>query len=127
MYISVIDNNASGKTANFLTSFFLPRFCVAKVLSFTLDSGIDVPPGINVAPPLKNFHIRILMHFYINQGIAVIFQFWLFSSKIFELIQQQQQQQHIDCMDLAIKNITFPSATTNLQYNCGMLLVEYKR
>ena len=29
------------------------------------------------------------------------FQFWLFSSKIFELIQQQQQ--HIDCMDLAIK------------------------
>ena len=31
------------------------------------------------------------------------FQFWLFSSKIFELIQQQEE--HIDCMDLAIKNI----------------------
>ena len=30
------------------------------------------------------------------------FQFWLFSIKIFELIQQQQQ--HINCMDLAIKN-----------------------
>ena len=38
MYISVIDNNASGKTANFLTSFFLPRFCVAKVLSFSTFS-----------------------------------------------------------------------------------------
>ena len=27
------------------------------------------------APPHKKFHIRILIHFYINQGIAVIFQF----------------------------------------------------
>ena len=34
------------------------------------------------------------------------FQFWLFSSKIFELIQEQQEaeeEEHIDCMDLAIK------------------------
>ena len=50
----------------------------------TLDSGIDVPPGINVAPPLKNFHIIILIHFYIKQGIVVIFQFFFpnFFSKI---------------------------------------------
>ena len=34
------------------------------------------------SPPLKNFHIRILIHFYINQGIAVIFQFFFF--KIFQ-------------------------------------------
>ena len=26
--------------------------------SSTLDSGIDVPPGINVAPPFKNIHIN---------------------------------------------------------------------
>ena len=47
------------------------------VLLTTLESGIDVAPGIEVAPstPLKNFHIRILIHFYINQGIAVIFQY----------------------------------------------------
>ena len=44
----------------------------------TLDSGIDVAPETNVAPPLKNFHIRFLMHFYINQGIAVIFLFFSF-------------------------------------------------
>ena len=31
------------------------------------------------------------------------FQFWLFSSKIFESIKEQQQQQYSDCMDLAIK------------------------
>ena len=40
---------------------------------YTLDSGIDVAPGITVAPPLKNFHIMILILFYINLGIAVIF------------------------------------------------------
>ena len=41
----------------------------------TLESGIDVCPEINVAPlPLKNFHIRILIHFY----IAVIFIFIFF-------------------------------------------------
>ena len=44
--------------------------------SHTLDSGIDGPPGINVAPPLKKFHIIILIHFYINQGIAAIFKFF---------------------------------------------------
>ena len=49
----------------------------------TLDSGIDVAPGINVAPPLKNFHIAILTLFYINLGIAVIFDF-IFSSKFFK-------------------------------------------
>ena len=40
--------------------------------SATLDSGIDVAPGITVAPPPKNFHITILILFYINLGIAVI-------------------------------------------------------
>ena len=35
------------------------------------------------SPPLKNFHIRILIHFYINQGIAIIFQFF-FAFKIFQ-------------------------------------------
>ena len=49
----------------------------------TLDSGIDVAPGINVAPPLKNFHITILTLFYINLGIAVIFDF-IFSSIFFK-------------------------------------------
>ena len=52
-------------------------------LPTTLDSGIDVAPGINVAPPLKNFHITILTLFYINLGIAVIFDF-IFSSKFFK-------------------------------------------
>ena len=51
--------------------------------SYTLDSGINVPPGITVAPPLKNFYITILILFYINLGIAVIFKFFL-SSKIFK-------------------------------------------
>ena len=45
----------------------------------TLESGIDIAPGINVALPLKHFHIRILIHFYNNQGIAVIFHFFLSS------------------------------------------------
>jgi hypothetical protein len=49
-----------------------------KNLAPTLDSGIDVAPGINVAPPLKNFHITILTLFYINLGIAVIFDFIFF-------------------------------------------------
>ena len=49
----------------------------------TLDSEINVPPGITVAPPLKNFYITILILFYINLGIAVIFKFFL-SSKIFK-------------------------------------------
>jgi hypothetical protein len=39
----------------------------------TLDSGINVAPGITVAPPFKNFHIMILILFYINLGIAIIF------------------------------------------------------
>ena len=50
---------------------------------YTLDSEINVPPGITVAPPLKNFYITILILFYINLGIAVIFKFFL-SSKIFK-------------------------------------------
>ena len=49
----------------------------------TLDSGINVPPGIIVAPPLKNFHITIFILFYINLGFAVIFNFF-FSSKFFK-------------------------------------------
>ena len=49
----------------------------------TLYSGINVPPGITVAPPLQNFHIMILILFYINLGIAVIFKFFL-PSKFFK-------------------------------------------
>ena len=49
----------------------------------TLDSGINVAPGIPVAPPLKNFHITILILFYTNLDIAVIFNFF-FSSKFFK-------------------------------------------
>ena len=47
-----------------ITFFPISEFSY-KLIRFllTLDSGIDVPPGINVAPPLKNFHIRILIHF----------------------------------------------------------------
>ena len=51
--------------------------------SITLDSGINVAPGITVAPPLKNFHIMILILFYTNLGIVIIFEFFL-SSKIFK-------------------------------------------
>ena len=50
--------------------------CTETTLS-TLDSGINVAPGITVAPPLKIFHIMILILFYINLGIAVIFFFFL--------------------------------------------------
>ena len=49
----------------------------------TLDSGINVAPGITVAPPLKIFHIMILILFYINLGVAIIFEFFL-SSKFFK-------------------------------------------
>ena len=56
------------------------RVIIFKYHLSTLESGIDVAPGINVVLPLKNFHIRILIHFFINQGIAVIFSF--FFSKI---------------------------------------------
>ena len=49
----------------------------------TLDSGINVAPGITVAPPHKKFHITILLLFYTNLGIAVIFKFFL-SSKFFK-------------------------------------------
>ena len=48
-----------------------------------LESGIEVAPGINVAPPLKKFHITILILSYINLGIAVILIFFS-SSKFFK-------------------------------------------
>ena len=56
---------------------------VFRKVSCTLDSGINVPPGITVAPPLKNFYITILILFYINLGIAVIYEFF-FVFKIFQ-------------------------------------------
>ena len=56
---------------------------MGKIEAHTLDSGIDVAPGITVAPPLKNFHIMILILFYTNLGIAIIFEFFL-SSKFFK-------------------------------------------
>ena len=40
----------------------------------TLDSGISVAPVITVALPLKNLHIMILILFYTNLGIAIIFE-----------------------------------------------------
>ena len=58
------------------------RFHTAYTHVPTLHSGIDVPPGITVAPPLKKFHITILILFYINLGIAIIFNFFFF--KIFQ-------------------------------------------
>ena len=59
-----------------------PKISV-KIKTYTLDSGIDVAPGIHVAHPLKNFHITNLILFYINLGIPVIFDF-IFSSRIFK-------------------------------------------
>ena len=56
---------------------------VIEKYSPTLDSGINVAPGITVAPPLKKFHITILILFYINLGIAVISDF-IISSKYFK-------------------------------------------
>ena len=40
-------------------------------------------PWNNRSPPLKNFHIMILILFYTNLGIAIIFEFFL-SSKFFK-------------------------------------------
>ena len=42
----------------------------------TLDSEINVAPEITIAPPLKNFYITILILFYTNLGIAIIFDFF---------------------------------------------------
>ena len=44
---------------------------------------LDVAPGMNVALPLEIFHITILILFYTNLGIVVIYIF-LFSSKCFK-------------------------------------------
>ena len=55
------------------------KIMLFKQFTYTLDSGIDVPPWINVAPLLKDFNIRILIHFYIKQGIVVIFHFFSFN------------------------------------------------
>ena len=51
----------------------------------TLDSGINIAPGITVAPPLKIFHIMILILFYTNLCIAIIFDFFL-SSKAYPYV-----------------------------------------
>ena len=40
-----------------------------------------VAPWIRLAPPPENFNIRILINFYINQGIVVIFFFFQFLMK----------------------------------------------
>jgi hypothetical protein len=69
-----------------MKSSSLPKYKqkIVKISALTtLDSGMDVAPGINVAPPLKNFNITILTLFYINLGIAVIFNF-IFSSIFFK-------------------------------------------
>ena len=64
--------------------YYISRVTFWLKIADTLDSGIDVPPWINAAPFLKYFNIRILIHFYIKQGIAVIFHFFFlhFFSKI---------------------------------------------
>ena len=46
------------------------------IRAYTLDSWIVVAPGIMVAPSYENFYTMILLLFYINLGIAVIFQFF---------------------------------------------------
>ena len=68
---------------NDLILLCVEEFAYDAYFPITLDSGIDVAPGINVAPPLKFFHIMILTLFYINLGIAVISKFFLYS-KIFK-------------------------------------------
>ena len=60
----------------FLDSFyfeFQQIFCQKIGRSNTLDSGINVAPGITIAPLLK---IMILLLFYIHLGIVVIFYFY---------------------------------------------------
>ena len=52
----------------------------------TLDSGINVPPGIIVAPPLKKFYTTILILFHINLGIGVIFKFFFVFKNFQKLI-----------------------------------------
>ena len=56
--------------------YFFTLFLKCQQFLCTLESGIDVAPGINVAPPLKKLHITILILFYINLAIAVIFSFF---------------------------------------------------
>ena len=62
-------------SSHFINNPTLNQIRMLKYIKSTLDSGIDIAPGINVAPPLKNFHITILILFYIDLGIAVIFYF----------------------------------------------------
>ena len=52
---------------------FWSLYSVPYIELYTLDSGINIAPGITVAPPLKNFRIMILILFYTNLGIAIIF------------------------------------------------------
>ena len=73
------DWNISWKSVLLLQKFYF-WYCQ---INPTLDSGINVAHGITVAPPLKNFHIMILILFYTNLGIAIIFEFFL-SSKFFK-------------------------------------------
>ena len=67
---------------------------VKNIFDHTLDSRINVAPGITVAPPLKNFHITISLLFYINLGIAVIFDF--FSSKLFSKVALRPLKYYLD-------------------------------
>ena len=74
----------------FLQNLFIPLFSKVQVFwedhqnwvqssssfDIILESGIDVAPGIKVALPLKDFNMRILIHFYTNQDIAVMFLFF---------------------------------------------------
>ena len=39
------------------------------LVDFDTKRSITLQSGIDVAPPSKNFNIKILIHFYIDQGI----------------------------------------------------------
>ena len=57
-------------------------------------------PGINVDLPFRNFHIRILIHFYISQGIAIIFQLFFFQNflKMFSKYTQSWLYINLGCI-----------------------------
>ena len=79
-WFSIIQTESLVYAVTFLSSFFSRNKVtfspILNLIICTLDSGINVPPEITVAPPLKNFYITILILFYINLGIAVIFKFF---------------------------------------------------
>ena len=69
-----ITSNSPKEEENILDKIGLKLGCwIYYCKYYTQDSEINVAHGMTVAPPLKNFHIMIVILFSINLGIEVIF------------------------------------------------------